>query len=250
MTTQSRWQRAQQYEQGFWEGVAQRAAEGSYDQIDFYAWRAGELLKKLAAVGATTLVEGRGRVLELGSGPVGVVGFLPGIEKVAVDPLNGYYATNARLTELRKPDVQYIEAPGERVPLEAGRYDLVIMENCIDHTQDPDAVMREIRRVLKADGLLYLTVNGRSRFGYWIHRALAGLSLDPGHPHTFTVRRFQNMLRRFGFDVLHFEAASWKDAWLEDLGSGQSRGRLKALLFVSEHLLSAVSRRVPDGASA
>lgn len=246
MISKDRWKKAQEYEQGFWEGVAERTAAGSYEQIAFYEWRAQDLMRRLAAVGLANTLTDESRILELGSGPVGVVGFLPGQEKVAVDPLNTYYSSDEHLTELRKPDVEYLAAGGEDVPLESGRYDLVIMENCIDHTQNPDAIMREIHRLLKDDGILYLTVNGRSRPGYWVHRLLAKLALDPGHPHTYTESRFQRMIESSGFEILAFDAASWKDAWLQDLGSSKGRDRLKGLLFVSEHLLGAISQKIPQ----
>lgn len=245
MISQERWKRAQAYEQGYWQGVAKNAADGSYEQIAFYEWRADQLSRRLRAVGVESLLDGSGRVLEMGSGPVGVVGFLPASEKVAVDPLNEYYESNPHLTELRQPEVRYITSPGERVPLESASYDLVIMENCIDHVHDVGAVMGEIRRLLVDGGILYVTVNARSRWGYWVHRALARLSLDPGHPHTFTKRRFAWMIRSHGFETLQLEAASWKAAWVEDLRSGQRRGILKGLLFVSEHLLSVVARKTP-----
>ena len=245
MTTSERWKRAQEYERGYWEGMARRADEGSY-RTDFYQWRAQQLMQRLQAIGAEKLLAGEGRIVELGSGPVGIVGFLPGREKVAVDPLNTFYATNAKLTELRRPEVNYLAAPGEKVPLQSGKYDLVVIENCIDHVRDMEAVMNEIGRLLTDGGLLYLTVNARSRPGYFVHRILARLALDPGHPHTFTVRRFRSMMRRFGYDILQFDAASWGKAWMEDLTSKGRRGRLKALLFVSEHLLTSVARKQPS----
>lgn len=244
MTTVNRWKQAQEYEQGYWEGVARRIAEGSYQQIAFYDWRAGELRRRLEAVGESALLaEGTARILELGSGPVGVVGYLEGAERVAVDPLNDYYRGNDRLTELRNPDVRYLSAPGEAVPLESDRYDLVIIENCIDHVQDVGAVMSEIRRLLKPGGYLYITVNSRSLPGYWIHQALARLGLDPGHPHTFTPRRFRRLLRDHGFTLRSCEAGSWWEAWVEDFRGEGWRARAKAALLVSEFLLIAVARK-------
>lgn len=249
MASRERWKRAQEYERGYWEGVANRVAEGSYQQIAFYEWRAGELKKLLERVGHSALLDGQKHIVELGSGPVGVVGYLPACEKVAVDPLNRFYASNEKLTELRKPEVRYLEASGEDVPLESAAYDLLIIENCIDHVQDMAGVMSEIRRLLAPGGILYLTVNARSRPGYFVHRMLAKLALDPGHPHTFTERRFQRFIRDNGFDILHFDASSWQKAWLEDLKSGERRAMLKAMLFVSEHLLTVVARK-RDGAGS
>lgn len=242
MTSSTRWKKAQEYERGYWEEAAQHAAAGVAAQIDFYEWRAGELVKRLRGLGEGGLVDGTRRFVELGSGPVGVLPFLPAKVKVAVDPLNRFYSSNPALTSFRKPDVTYIEAPGEKVPLESGSFDLLIMENCIDHVQDVDAVMSEIRRLLAPSGVLYLTVNARSRPGYLVHRVLAKLALDPGHPHTFTDARFRAMLARHGFDLMQFETGSWFKAWKDDLG-GSSRARLKAVLGVSEYLLAAVARK-------
>jgi SAM-dependent methyltransferase len=243
MKVSNRWKKAQAYEQGYWQATAQKIAEGSDNQITFYEWRAGQIRKYLASLGEEKVLDGSHRILEMGSGPLGVVGYLPGVERVAVDPLNKYYASNENLTRLRNKDVQYITAPGEAVPLESGTFDLVIIENCIDHVQDMDAVMKEISRLMVPHGLLYLTVNSRSRFGYYVHRILAKLALDPGHPHTFTKDRLISMLDQKGYDLLMLESGSWGKAWLEDLKKPSRKTRMKALLMVSEFLLTSVSRK-------
>jgi SAM-dependent methyltransferase len=247
MATKARWKQAQEYEQGFWEGVASEIADDSLGRIDFYEWRAGELRKRLDRLGLGWVVDGSSDIAEFGSGPVGVIGFLPGGRRIAVDPLNRFYSRNEHLTRLRDPSVEYLEVEGEATGLPAGSFDMVVMENCIDHTQDPEAVMREIRRILRPGGVLYLTVNGRSRPGYYVHRALARLALDPGHPHTYTAGRFRRMVERHGFEVAEFEVGSWWAAWKEDLLSARRRPLAKAVLGVSEHLLSAVATRGGDG---
>lgn len=246
MTTRERWKRAQEYEAGFWESVARDVAQKSEGRINFYEWRAGELRRRLEHLGLQSLVDGTARIAELGSGPVGIVGFLPAEERVAVDPLDPFYSANEHLAKHRPSGVTYMAGSGEDLPLESGRYDLVIMENCIDHTREPGLVMKEIRRLLTADGILYLTVNGRSRPGYWMHRLLARLELDPGHPHTFTEGRFRRFLDRHGFELLEFEAGSWWESWKHDLSSPTLRHKAKGLLLVSEHLLSAVARKRPE----
>jgi SAM-dependent methyltransferase len=241
MATEERWRKAQEYERGYWESVASSITEDPHEQLGFYEWRAGQLSIRLQRLGRASLLDGTARILELGSGPVGVVGSLPGARRVAVDPLNGVYADNPRLVELREPSVEYLDVPGEDLPFEVESFDLVIMENCIDHVRDVDAVMGEIRRVLRPGGVLYLTVNARSPVGYLVHRLLARAVLDPGHPHTFTSRRFRKMIVRHRFEVVDFEEASRFRAWLEHLRSPMWRHRLKAVLGVAEHLLSAVA---------
>jgi SAM-dependent methyltransferase len=247
MTTTKRWARAQQYEQGFWQSIAEEIAQDSVERIDFYRWRAGELEKRLRRLGLDNLLDGSSRILELGSGPIGVIGYLPGRDRVAVDPLNRFYATSEHLTRLRNPEVRYLDSPGEEIPLTTGGYQLVVMENCIDHTQDPEQVMSEIVRLLVPGGTLYMTVNARSRLGYWVHRLLARLELDPGHPHTFTAKRFENFVSRHGFEIREFEVGSWWAAWKGDLWGKSLRAKAKGVLLVSEHLLSCVATKSPNG---
>ncbi|SRR6266852_1448319 len=240
----SRWRTAQQYEQGYWEGVAARISEGSVSQLDWYRWRADQLMLKLQSLGINHLETGEAAVLEVGSGPIGVVPFVNAKERVAVDPLEPFYGRNPVLTALRTDGVQYRAGLGEKLPCETGRYDVAIIENCIDHVQNPQAVRAELARVLKPDGILYLTVNCRSPWGYVVHRVLSRLRLDPGHPYTFTPSRASVFVENGGFRILSRDVGSYAEAWRADWRAAETRARLKAILGVSEFLFSTVSQRV------
>src|SRR5204862_2436609 len=101
MASPARWQRAQQYERGYWETLATRIAAGSASQLDWYRWRADQLVQRLRALGLGALTEGRARVVEVGCGPGCVVGFFPAVERVAIDPLVPYYGGDHTLPALR-----------------------------------------------------------------------------------------------------------------------------------------------------
>src|SRR6266850_1110016 len=208
MVSPARWHSAQQYERGFWESLASRISAGSVAQLDWYRWRAQQLILRLRSLGLAHLTDGRARVIEVGCGPVGVVGFFPAAERVAIDPLEPYYASNATLTALRSPAVDYRQGSAEALPCESARYDLAIIENCIDHVRDVGAAMRELKRVLTVEGALYLTVNCRTRWGFVVHRALSRLRVDAGHPYTFTPRRAERLLQEHGFRELQWETGS------------------------------------------
>jgi SAM-dependent methyltransferase len=247
MVSPARWQRAQQYERGYWESLATQIADGSVSQLNWYRWRGEQLVLRLRSLGLEHLTEGRARVVEVGSGPVGVVGFFPALERVAIDPLEPYYASNGTLTALRNPAVDYRPGSAEALPCESGRYDLAIMENCIDHVRDVKAAMSELRRALSAAGTLYLTVNCRTQWGFVVHRALSRLRVDAGHPHTFTPRRAERLLRDHGFRTLQLEVGSYAEARRADLAAPERRAHLKALLGISEFLVSAVARPTRAG---
>jgi len=242
MVSLARWQRAQQYERRYWESLGTGIAAGAVTQLDWYRWRAEQLVLRLRSLDLGHLTEGRARVLEVGCGPVGVAAFFPAAERVAIDPLEPYYASNITLTRLRNPAVEYRQGSAEALPCDSGRYDLAIIENCIDHVRDMKAAMRELNRALSAAGTLYLTVNCRTPWGFLMHRALSRLRVDAGHPHTFTPPRARRLLRDHGFTPLQFDVGSYRDAWRADLAASEPRARLKAVLGVSEFAVSAVAR--------
>lgn len=244
MSTAARWTVAQGYERGYWEQAAEEVARGATGKVDFYQWRAEQLKERLEALGHTSITDGSAKVLEVGAGPIGLAGFFPATEQVSVDPLEGFYRSNPAFAEIRSPDVDYREGVGEALPCEDDHFDLLIIENCIDHVRDMDVVMAELRRVLKPGGILYLTVNARSRIGYVVHRVLSRLKIDPGHPHTLTPKRADKLITSSGFSMIDVEVGSYWQAFRQDLASRTLRDTAKAVLGVSEYVVSTISRKV------
>ena len=240
MVTPERWKRAQQYETGYWDRP-EKAEEIANQAPAWYGWRAGRLVEELDATGLKSLSDGSARVVEVGSGPVGVAKYFPARQRVAVDPLDKVYASNPGLASHRNGDVDYREGRGEALPVDTRAFDLAIIENCIDHVQDMDAVMRELKRVLAPGGVLYLTVNCRSPGGYWMHRLLSRLRIDAGHPHTFTPERAEALMRKHGFTVRRTWAMQELEAARRaDLASPVRKDRLKARLGVSEFAVALI----------
>jgi hypothetical protein len=70
----------------------------------------------------------------------------------------------------------------EALPWDDGSFDLVILDNVLEHVRDREQTLREIRRVLRPDGLLYMvTPKPFSLYSLWNdpHYDLAGLVLMP-----------------------------------------------------------------------
>jgi SAM-dependent methyltransferase len=57
--------------------------------------------------------------------------------------------------------VEFILAPGNAIPLPSESVDIVVFNHIYEHVPDPGAVMAEIRRVLKDDGVAYLGLGNR-----------------------------------------------------------------------------------------
>jgi SAM-dependent methyltransferase len=61
----------------------------------------------------------------------------------------------------RDPRCEFLSAEGEALPVRDGSIDVVVFNHIYEHAVDPDQVMREIRRVLRPEGLVYLGLGNR-----------------------------------------------------------------------------------------
>jgi ubiquinone/menaquinone biosynthesis C-methylase UbiE len=139
----------------------------------------------------------RGRdAVEIGGGPMPSIGFRPFRTRVAVDPLANAYV-GERLVPASMAGVTHLSACGECLPLAPWSSDLVIVENCLDHTDDPARVMAEVRRVLRPGGRLWLLVDLME------HR-------DALHPSPMSEARISSLLAANGFVTVYREA--WEGA--------------------------------------
>jgi SAM-dependent methyltransferase len=61
----------------------------------------------------------------------------------------------------RDPGCAFLSAEGEALPFRDHSVDVVVFNHIYEHAVDPDEVMRQIRRVLKPDGVVYLGLGNR-----------------------------------------------------------------------------------------
>jgi SAM-dependent methyltransferase len=239
----SRWQEAQSYERAFWHHVGDGIESGARPPLDWYGWRAGELTRMLEGAGVSHVQSGR--VLEIGSGPIGIVNFLDGPERFALDPLEPFYRTRPSLVSLRRPGVTYLHGTGESLPFEAESCSLIILDNVIDHTYAPRGILDQIHRVLTPGGVLYLSVNVHTVWGAAIHGVLATLHIDKGHPFTYTASRLRRTLADASFTVVAERIDDYRTARQEDRRSPHLRDRIKGYTGLTEFCHAVLCRKSP-----
>lgn len=224
--------KAQEHEQVFWQRSAEGIEEGTRGELDWYDWKAGRLEEHLASVPNPRPREGR--VLEIGSGPIGIINSLEWGERFAIDPLEDFYRQQPSLIKLRKPGSTYLQGTGERLPFPDGWFSLVIIDNVIDHTHAPAAVLQEISRVLERSGHLYLSVNVHTRWGAVLHQLLADLHIDQRHPYTFTSQTLRRFLAQHRFMVLSEEIEDYQQVKRTSLRSPSVKDKIKACSGLTE----------------
>jgi SAM-dependent methyltransferase len=93
-------------------------------------------------------------VVDIGPGPLGFPDACPALFSIGVDPLAERYREHGLLIE--DSDAIYLAVGAESIPLLSGSVDVVLARNSLDHVDDPDAVLREARRLLRPGGTLIL----------------------------------------------------------------------------------------------
>ncbi len=233
MVTNQRWLYAQEYERSYWAKVANRIASGTSEQLNWYAWKASEMEKHLSDYFNEDQKKSA-RVLEIGSGPIGIVSFLKWGERYTIDPLEDFYSSNSELSKLRDSAVHYAQGNGEQLPFDHKYFTLVIFDNVLDHVHNASSVLVEINRVISKDGLLYLTVNIHTTWGAFLHSILSKLRIDKGHPYTFKLKSIRKFLNKHQFTIKSEKINNYYQARDEDRKSSSLKSRIKGYIGLSE----------------
>ncbi len=132
------WRRAQRLELNSWRKERRESEKARWV----------EFLKK------NPHLKGHETVLDVGSGPDGIIFYANGKRNVAVDPLMFSYLGFMP----RRKGVHLVASIGENLPFKSNSFETVFCMNALDHTVSPESVLGEIRRVLKPGGTAVMHV--------------------------------------------------------------------------------------------
>ena len=93
-----------------------------------------------------------GRALDVGPGIGDFVAFRPNTVGVDINP------DNVEFCKSRGLDVRLMKI--NSLPFENGAFDSMIMDNVLEHIEDPNLLLIEMSRVLRKDGVLVVGVPG------------------------------------------------------------------------------------------
>ena len=168
----------------------------------------------------------RGRVIEVGCSTGVLLELMKkkGWEVVGVEP------SKKACGVARGKGIEVIEGRFEDFKGKEERFDVVIFNHVLEHVTDPIEVLKEARRLLVKDGLVFVDV---PNFGSWSAKLL-GVSwpyvLPEEHKWHFTKEAMFALFKRAGLAVEHYETRSgvWdygeplKEMW-ESLRGGKKR---------------------------
>jgi SAM-dependent methyltransferase len=220
----ARWKKAQKYEREWWRSHVETI------RLDFYRDYAENLIEDLNGV---VRIGERTKILEIGSGAAGILTFLESDFRYAVEPLEPYFSSVESFVKFRDKKVHYHAGKAENLPFKEGRFDLIIIDNVLDHCQEIDAVFSEMRRLLKKGAVVYQRLNTYTQWGKWIRFFLELFRIDPGHPHTFSKGGLKACFHKHRFSVRRMKTRGFVRTWVSEMRSKNLREMLKAALFVT-----------------
>jgi len=156
--------------------------------------------------------DGATRVLDWGSGWGQVSDLLVG---AGLDVASFDYAGPDAPEELtpmpRYPNLRvYLGSDPVRLPYGTGEFDAVLSCGVLEHVQDPDASLEELKRVLKPRGTLYV-FKLPNRWSY-LERVARALGLyyhgQDRHDRLYTPHSAERLLSSHGYDVVEIRYAN------------------------------------------
>jgi len=145
------------------------------------------------------------RVLDIGCGKGLLLPFLlekkcevVGIDVLAPESVDKGFSTYHQLDLEQKPHIPY---PDES-------FDVIILADFIEHMKNLDPILKELKRVLKSEGIVIVSTGN---IALWLYRMLLLFGsfpyarkgvLDETHVHLYTFSTFCQLMRRAGFKIL------------------------------------------------
>ncbi|MDT8375314.1 MAG: class I SAM-dependent methyltransferase [Mariprofundaceae bacterium] len=157
-------------------------------------------------------------ILDIGCGPVCTAKLFNSSHTTYLDPLLNNFK---RIFPGELPEGEFITTTAEDIPKPDQSYDLILCLNMLSHSLNPELVMHEIRRLLKPEGTLAISITlwpGLLARLHYLKMRLFPMGEYQNRLYCYTQRGIENTLLRH-FDILSRQlletsAPSFSQEWL------------------------------------
>ncbi len=189
--------------------INKRLWKGGRFSGPYYAYAASRIRKILA------LLPENGKLLDVGcgDGAIAVLARQKGLDAYGID----ISANNIARARLNGISAKTCDLNSEKIPFPKNTFDAVYCGEVLEHTDSPEKVIREIRRILKRNALLVVTV---PNIAAWYNRILLLAGFVPhwveagsekaygtpfgvisGHTKAFTKNAISELISKNGFSI-------------------------------------------------
>ena len=229
-----RWGKAQKYEKAWWEN---NISSLDLNYCKDYALQIVSFCNDCLQITKST------KILEIGSGPAGVLTFLDTDFRFALDPLELMFSKIENCRNIRDINVSYLVAKSENIPFPTGYFDLVIIDNVLDHCENYEMVLSEISRTIKSGGIVYMRVNFFDLWGKLIRSFAEFYKIDEGHPHTFTKGLLWRQVEKAGLKVVKYEETNYFKQWAKQFVSKKIKQIIASILLVIQRTVVLILKK-------
>ncbi|GAB6283711.1 MAG: hypothetical protein STSR0008_25040 [Ignavibacterium sp.] len=237
MNRLKRWEVAQEYEKNWWQDKSINI------DLSFYKNFADEVLN---IIHPFITIDENTKILEIGSGAAGIITHIKTKFRYAIDPLEDFYSQIKNFTDYRDKDVIYSNVRGENLPFENNTFDLIIIDNVLDHCDNPELVVFEMNRVLKLGGIIFFRQNTYHLWGKFIRALMEFQKIDRGHPHTFTKKELKKIFNEYKLLELDFKKNGYFKTWIREIKSQRIFDKIKAILFVNRDKVTVILKKLSE----
>lgn len=187
MNMKAKWTKAQSLEPLHWLDNKEKISSNSYQ--DEMRVRAEHILKNIESR-LGSIPSGK-KILEIGGGATPLAIFANNGDVTLVDPLMNFY--EEQFSDVFPESTILVQAKAEELPFEDNTFDILLTRNTLDHVEDVNKCLQEMKRVLKHGGVAYIGMNvfaGPLLIYRTIHK-------DPEHPYTFSKHSFKKAIDKY-----------------------------------------------------
>ncbi|MBI4471632.1 MAG: class I SAM-dependent methyltransferase [Acidobacteria bacterium] len=183
---------------------AQDSLAYTEDQLlkrDFFRRRAEHLLNRVERILPA------GRLLDVGCA-IGT--------ELAVGRGRGWTVTGIELSEssvriARDAGLDVRSTPLPETGFRDHSFDLVTMNHVLEHVAHTPIFMRETRRILSNDGLLFISLPNVHAWQFYFRRGAYAWTFHHDHYIHFSVSTLRTFLKRYGFEIIEISTSRWLD---------------------------------------
>lgn len=102
------------------------------------------------------------------------------------------------------PHIMFKVASADKLPFKNNAFDLILFYETIEHVENPKDCLKEVKRILKRNGTLILTMDSGSllfRIVWFIWENTKGKIWQRAHLHPFHHTELEQLIRRSGFEI-------------------------------------------------
>ncbi len=196
MNPSKRWELAQKGEKSFWDSYLIEQLKKETEERDNFR------VKMLFPIWKEYItLDDKTKILQIGSGPLDIINYIPIGKKYSLDPLADFYKEKFKFNY---GTVKYLQGVGEKLPFKNNFFDLVILSNVLDHTSNSDEVLSEINRVLNKNGILYFDCAYYQKsflvlskiYGFF-YKIFLNKPFNLYHPYMFSLRELRILSKKY-----------------------------------------------------